>query len=129
MYIPHIYFEINILCFFNIFLFLQLHLWHMEVPKPGIEWELQLLAHLTARVMPDLILICDLHCSLWQHQILNTLSEATDWICILMETMSGSYAAEPQWELHKLCFKFEKRLSFISPNFFLGNCAEDFIIS
>ena len=32
--------------------FLDLHLWHMGVPGPGVESELQLLAHATA--MPDL---------------------------------------------------------------------------
>ena len=35
--------------------------------------------------MPDLRLIYDLHHSLWQCQILNTLSEARDWTCILMD--------------------------------------------
>ena len=35
------------------FFFLLLHLWHMEVPGPGAEWELQPLAHTTAMVTPD----------------------------------------------------------------------------
>ena len=47
-------------------------------------------AYATALATPDLSLICDLHHSLRQHQILNSLSEAWDWTCILMETTSGS---------------------------------------
>ena len=36
-----------------IFFFLGLQLWHMEVPSPGVEWELQLPAYTTATAMPD----------------------------------------------------------------------------
>ena len=47
----------------------------MEVPKLGIESELQMLACTTATAMQDLRHICDLHeC----RQILNPLSEARD---------------------------------------------------
>ena len=51
---------------FFFFLCLQLHLQHMEVPRPGVELELQLRA-----ATPDLSHIYGLHCSLWQCQILN----------------------------------------------------------
>ena len=33
--------------------FLGLHLWHMEVPRLGVESELQLPAYTTATAMPD----------------------------------------------------------------------------
>ena len=51
--------------------------------KVGVESELQL------RPMPQP----------QQCQILNPSSEARDWTHILMESMSGPYPAEPQWEL------------------------------
>ena len=56
----------------------------MEVPGVGVELELQLPAYTTAT--PDLSSICDPHCTMLQCQILNSLSEATDQICILMDT-------------------------------------------
>ena len=65
--------------------FLRPHLWHMEVPRLGVELELQLLAYTTASATQDLSHICDLHLSLQQHQILNPLSEARDWTHILRE--------------------------------------------
>ena len=46
----------------------------MEVPRLRVQLELQLLAYATA--MPDPSLVCDLHHSSRQHQILNPLSEA-----------------------------------------------------
>ena len=52
----------------------------MEVPKLGIELELQVPAIATAIAMPDLSCVCDLHHSSRQHQILNPLSEARDRI-------------------------------------------------
>ena len=48
----------------------------MEVPRLGVELELQLPAYATAIL--DLSHICDLHHSLLQHQILNLLKEARD---------------------------------------------------
>ena len=49
--------------------------------------------------MPDLSHVCNLCCSSWQHQILNPLSEAGDWTCILTEPMLVPWPAEPQQEL------------------------------
>ena len=40
-------------------------------------------AYATATAIPDLRCICDLHCSLWQHWILNPLSKARDRTHIL----------------------------------------------
>ena len=47
--------------------FLGPHLWHMEVPRLGMESELQLPADTTATTMPDPNHVCDRHCSLRQH--------------------------------------------------------------
>ena len=61
----------------------------MEVPRLGAESELQLLAYTTAATAiawPHLSCICDLHCSSWQLQILNPLSEARDQTHVLMGT-------------------------------------------
>ena len=56
------------------------HPWHLEVPRLGVESQLQLPAYATATVtaMPGLSHICDLHCSLRQCHILNPLSESRD---------------------------------------------------
>jgi len=48
------------------------------LPRLGVKSELQLLSCTTATTMPDLSCLCDLHCSLWQCQILNPLSEVRD---------------------------------------------------
>ena len=70
----------------------------MEGPRLEAELELQLPVYATATL--DLSHICNLRCSLRQHhQILSPLSEARDQTCILMDTMLGSYPAEPQQEL------------------------------
>ena len=58
----------------------------MDVPRLGIQSELQLPAHTTAAAMPDLSHVCDLHHSLRQHQILDTLSKARDQTHVLMDT-------------------------------------------
>ena len=70
--------------FFLPFGFLRLHLRHMEVPRLGVESELQPLAYTTATAMPDPSCVLRLH-SLWQYQILNPLSEARD------RTLPGSH--------------------------------------
>ena len=77
-----------VLCFFFFFLvFLGLHLWHMKVPRLGVELELQLPAYATATATQVLSCIFDLHRSLWQCWILSPLSEARDrttswWILV-----------------------------------------------
>ena len=69
-----------------LFFFLWPHLQHMEVPRLGVESELQLLACTTATATQDLSHICGLSCSLQQCWILNPLSEDKDGTCILMDT-------------------------------------------
>ena len=50
----------------------------MEIPRLGVELELQLPVYATATAMWDVSHICDLHYSLWQRQILSPLCEARD---------------------------------------------------
>ena len=57
----------------------------MEVPRLGIESELQLPAYTTATAMQDPIPACDLHHSSQQHWTFNPLSEARDGTRILMD--------------------------------------------
>ena len=58
----------------------------MEVPGLSVESELHLLAYVKATATPDLSCIFNLQRSLWQYQILNSLSEARDQTYILMDT-------------------------------------------
>ena len=58
----------------------------MEVPRLGVESELQLLAYATATATQDLKCGYDLHHSSWQHWILNPLSRARDQTQVLMDT-------------------------------------------
>jgi len=62
----------------------------MEVPRPGVDSELQLQAFATATAMPDPGRICDLCHSLCQYQVLKPLSKTRDRTRILMDTMLGS---------------------------------------
>ena len=50
----------------------------MEVPKLGVELELQLLAYTTATATQDLSHVCNLHHSSLQHWILNPLRKTRD---------------------------------------------------
>ena len=68
------------------FCFLGLHLWHMEVPRLGVESEQQLPAYTTAIATLDPSRICDLHHSSQQHRFLNPLSRAKDWTHVHMDT-------------------------------------------
>ena len=74
--------------FFLGFLFVCFAFWgcmqHMQVPRLGVELELELLAYATA-TLPDLSHVCDLHKSSWQCRIINPLSETRHWTCILMD--------------------------------------------
>ena len=76
-------FTFFVLCYL-FFVFLGLHPWHTEVPRLGVESELQLSSYATA--MLDLSHFCDLHHSSWQHRIFNPLSEARDGTHVLTDT-------------------------------------------
>jgi len=80
-YIPRTYFVIIIIIIIYIY-FLGLYPQYMEVSRLGVEWELP--AYTTATPGPSLV--CHLHHSSQQHQILNPLSEARDQTHILMDT-------------------------------------------
>ena len=69
---------ISCTCLFFFFFFLGPHPRHMEVPRLGIQSELQPLAYATATATSDPSCICDLHHSSRQHLILIPLSEARD---------------------------------------------------
>ena len=74
---------LNFLFFFPFFLGGRPHPQHMEVPRLGVQLELQLLTYTTATATPDLSSVCDLHSS-QQCWILNPLSEARDRACHLI---------------------------------------------
>ena len=61
-------------CIFLSFVFLGPHLQHMEVPRLGVESELQLPAYARATATPDLSHVCIQHHSSWQRWILNPLN-------------------------------------------------------
>ena len=73
----------------------------MEVPRLGVESELQLPAYPTATATPDRSCIFDLHHRSLQRQILNPLSEARDQTHVLMGLL-GSLTTGPPRELQSL---------------------------
>ena len=62
----------------HFFCFLGLHPLHMEVPRSGVESELQLPASTTATATPDPSHVCDLHHSSRQRQILNPRGQGSN---------------------------------------------------
>ena len=92
--------------------FLGPHPRHMEVPRLGLESELQLLAYAAYAAMWDPSHVCDLHHSSWKRQILNPLSEArggtaSSWVLFRLVT------TEPQQELP--VSSFFKEAPYYSP--------------
>ena len=77
--------------FFPFFVFLGPYLWHMEVPRLGVQLELQLLAYTTAKATQNPSHIWNLHHSSRQRHILNPLCEARDQTHILMNTSQVRY--------------------------------------
>ena len=82
---------------FSFVWFLQLHLRHMEVPKLGVELELQLPAYTTATATPDPSCVCELHHSSWQHHPLTHgvrpgIEPTSSWIRVRF------FTTEPQQE-------------------------------
>ena len=68
------------------FLLFRAALAAMEVPRPGVKSELQLLACATATAMRDPSHVCDLHHNSQQCRIPNPLSKARGQTSILMDT-------------------------------------------
>ena len=60
----------------------------MEIPRLGVELELQLPAYTTARATSDLSRVCDLRNSSRQRQVLNPLIEVRGGtrVLVLMDT-------------------------------------------
>ena len=86
------------------FAFLGLHLQHVEVPRLGVDLELQLPGYTTATATLDLSHICKLHHGSWQYQIPDTLSEARNGSPILWILIRLLWP-EPQRELQEYIFK------------------------
>ena len=85
-----------------LFVFLAPHPLHMEVPRLGVESELELPA--TAMATGDLSGICNLLRSLRQRGILNPLSEARDQTRNLRDTSQVRYILKGSpWLLHWEC--------------------------
>ena len=76
--INHIEFKNLKFLFFFFFFFSGLHIRHMEVPRLGVELELQLLGTATATAMQNLTYMYDLHHSSGNCRMLNPLREARD---------------------------------------------------
>ena len=74
---------------FCVYVFLRPHMQHMEVPRMGVNVEMQVQASATTTATADPTCICNLHCSLLQRQIFNPLREARDGTCILTDTTLG----------------------------------------
>ena len=69
-----------------IYCFLGPHTWHREVPRLGVEVELQLLAYTTPTARQDLSHICNPRHSSRQRWIHNPLRGARDRTHVLMDT-------------------------------------------
>ena len=79
------------------------HPQHMEVPRLGVESELQLPAYATATAIPVPSYVCNLHHRSWQYRIPNPLSKARDQTHNLMV---------PRW-IHFYCAKVENPCFFV----------------
>ena len=67
-------------------LFFGPHLRHMEVPRLGVQFKLQLLAYTIATAIRDPSCTCNLHHSSRQGQITDPLSKAKDWTRVVTDT-------------------------------------------
>ena len=76
----------------------------MEVPRLGVESDVQLLAYTRATATPDPSHVFSLHHSSRQCQILNPMSEAKDWTCILMDTSQVRNPLSHNWIFLKKLF-------------------------
>ena len=78
----------------------------MEVPRLGVQMELQLLAYITATATWDLGCVCDLHQSSWQCWVLNPLSEARDQTLVLMDPSQVCLPLSREGNSRKFFFLF-----------------------
>ena len=75
------------LLFFCLVCFLGPHPQHMEIPRQGVQSELQLMDYSTATATQDPSHLCNLHHSSQQCWILNPLSKTRDQTFILMDAI------------------------------------------
>ena len=92
--------------FFFFSFFLGRHPRHIEVPRLGVKWKLQLPAYATVTVTPVPSRICDLQHSPRLRQILNPLSEARDQTRILLGTSPVHFCWATMGTPTKLFFFF-----------------------
>ena len=85
-------------------LFLGLHSQHMEVPRLGVELELQLAAYTTAIATQDLSGVCYLHRNSRQHWSLNPVSKARDWTRNLMVTSQIRFCCTTTGTLYRISY-------------------------
>jgi len=95
----------------------------MEVPRLGVESELQLPVYTTATATGDPSHICNLHHSSGQCQTLNPLSEARDRTRTLMDTKSSSL---PLHQGGNTCSLFLLKLHEVMG---AKHCSKDFPVS
>ena len=95
------------------FVFLGLHLWHMEVPRLGFELEVQLPAYTIATAIPDLSYVCHLYHSSRKRQILNPLNRVRDWTCILMDATRVCYCWATAGTPHRYLWNFHSEVLII----------------
>ena len=89
--VVRVHIAVRSLCLFHIwdfffFCLLGPHPQHVEIPRLGVQLELQLSAYTTAIATRDRSRVCDLRHSSGQCQILNPVSEARDQTHVLMDT-------------------------------------------
>ena len=77
---------------------------HLEVPRLGVESELQLSAYTTATAMPDLSPTCELHTSSRQRRIPDPLREARDRTHILMDISQVRFCCATTGTLNHIFF-------------------------
>ena len=92
----------------------------MEVPRLGVESELQLPAYATGTATPDLSCVCDLHHISRQRRILNPLSEDRDrTLNLLVPSQIHFHCATmgtPIWLFKCPSFPFDLTLSDFLPS-------------
>ena len=102
--------------YFFFFCFLGLHPWHMEIPRLGVESELQLPVCTTATAISDPSRICDLHHSAQQCQILNPLSKARVRTRVLTDTSWVRFRCASAGSPFNHCFLMDISQSLCSSN-------------
>ena len=82
LYCQQCYYQVFSLSFF---LLSGLHLWHLEIPRLGLNQSSSCLPKPQPE-QRDLSCICDPCSSSWQFGVLNPWIEATDWTHVLLDT-------------------------------------------